>query len=75
MWKELLFGSESSRQVGALVCFPTGQADAVVVPVRWGRGRRGRFTMLALLSVFDPMREAWRAWLHDAQPPAEGAPA
>lgn len=60
MWKELLFGSESARQVGALVCFPRGQADAVVVPVRWGRGLRGRFTMMALLSVFDPMREAWR---------------
>lgn len=60
LWKELLFGSESARQVGALVCFPSGQADAVVVPVRWGRGLKGRFTMLALLSVFDPMREAWR---------------
>jgi TM2 domain-containing membrane protein YozV len=60
LWKELLFGSESSRQVGALVCFPTDHADAVVVPVRWGRGRRGRFTMRALLGVFDPLREAWR---------------
>jgi TM2 domain-containing membrane protein YozV len=60
IWRELLFGSESARQVGALVCFPIDHADAVVVPVRWGRGWRGRFTMLALLSVFDPLHEAWR---------------
>ncbi len=60
VWRELLFGSESLRQVGALVWFPPGQTDAVVVPVRWGRGRKGRFTVLALLRVFDPMRDAWR---------------